>query len=172
MPNQKSLMMEDMSVAFVQALCAANGYSISKCNHDNDGWDLSIECKGKPAEDSIMYSPAIQVQLKSSYSKIRENEDGSISYSLEVKNYKTLIENNRMIPQILVVFYMPQEEEHWIEQTPDWLKIKKCAFWISLRGLTDTDNKESITITLPSDHLLTKDTLKDIMVRTSKQLPL
>lgn len=43
MPNQKSLMMEDMSVAFVQALCAANGYSISKCNHDNDGWDLSIE---------------------------------------------------------------------------------------------------------------------------------
>mgnify|MGYP003294334534 CR=1 FL=1 len=70
MPNQKSLMMEDMSVAFVQALCAANGYSISKCNHDNDGWDLSIECKGRPAEDSIMYSPAIQVQLKSSYSKI------------------------------------------------------------------------------------------------------
>ena len=70
MPNQKSLMMEDMSVAFVQALCAANGYSISKCNHDNDGWDLSIECKGRPAEDSIMYSPTIQVQLKSSYSKI------------------------------------------------------------------------------------------------------
>ena len=88
-----------------------------------------------------MYSPAIQVQLKSSYSKIRENGDGSISYSLEVKNYKTLIENNRMIPQILVVFYMPQEEEHWIEQTPDWLKIKKCAFWISLRGLADTDNE-------------------------------
>lgn len=39
-----------------------------------------IDCKGKVAEDSIVYSPKVEVQLKSSYSKIVENEDGSITY--------------------------------------------------------------------------------------------
>lgn len=172
MPNSKSIMMEDMSVAFIRALCAVNGYSISVSNHDNDGWDICVDCKGKPAADSIWKSPSVQVQLKSSYSKIRVNGDGSITYSLEVKNYNTLIEEDRMIPQILVVFCMPKEEEQWIEQTSDWLKIKKCAYWISLKGMPKTDNTESISITIPSDQLLTKDSFQDIMVKISRQLPL
>ena len=44
MPNPKQTMMEDMSIAFVRALCAANGYSISSCEHDNDGFDMEINC--------------------------------------------------------------------------------------------------------------------------------
>lgn len=85
MPNQKSLRMEDMSEAFVRALCAVHGYSIVKCNHDNDGVDLGIRCKRKPCEESVILSPEIEVQLKSTHSKITELNDGSINYSLEVK---------------------------------------------------------------------------------------
>lgn len=169
MPNQKSLKMEDMSEAFVRALCAVHGYSIVKCNHDNDGVDIGIRCKDKPCEESIILSPEIEVQLKSSYSKITQQNDGSINYSLEVKNYKWLIEKNRMLPLILVVFHMPADEKDWIEQTSDWLKIKKCAYWISLKGREDTDNKESITINIPADHQLTQDSLKSIMIKISKQ---
>lgn len=87
MPNQQSLKMEDMSEAYLRALCAANGYNVTRGGHDNDGYDVMIDCKGKVAEDSIVYSPKVEVQLKSSYSKIVENEDGSITYPLEVKNY-------------------------------------------------------------------------------------
>lgn len=169
MPNQKPLKMEDMSEAFVRALCAVHGYSIVKCEHDNDGVDIGIRCKGKPCAESEILSPEIEVQLKSSYSRITQLHDGSINYSLEVKNYKSLIENNRMIPLILVVFHMPTDEEEWIEQTTDWLKIKKCAYWISLKGRKNTANQKSITINIPADHRLTKDSLESIMIKISKQ---
>lgn len=172
MPNQKSLRMEDMSEAFLRALCAANGYSISITNHDNDGLDISVKCKDKVADDSLILSPTIDIQLKSSYSRITSHVDGSITYSLEVKNYKWLIQTNRMTPLILVVFHMPDEEDQWIEQTIDWLKIKKCAYWISLKGQKDTDNIESISIKIPADHILTKDSLRDIMIKVSKEQPL
>ena len=42
MPNTQQLRMEDMSVAYVRALCAVNGYSIGSVEHDNDGYDITI----------------------------------------------------------------------------------------------------------------------------------
>lgn len=172
MPNIKTLRMEDMSEAYLRALCAANGYSIVKVEHDNDGLDIAVRCKGKAADDSILVSTEVEIQLKSSHAKITSHQDGSITYALEVKNYKWLIDTNRMIPLILVVFHMPSDENDWIEQNIDWLKIKKCAYWISLKGENDTDNKETISIDLPAGNMLTKDSLKEIMVKISKQQPL
>lgn len=169
MPNDEKLRMEDMSEAYLRALCAANGYNIEKGNHDNDGIDIGLECKGKVAEDSILHSTELKVQLKSSYAKITTHDDGSITYQLEVKNYKSLIDTQRMVPLILVVFHMPREEAQWIEQTKDWLKIKKCAYWISLKGRENTDNVETISIRIPADNLLTKNSLRDIMHKISKE---
>lgn len=169
MPNQQSIRMEDMSEAYLRALCAANGYSIDRCVHDNDGVDVTVKCKGKVNDESIYFSPSLDIQLKSSYSKIKENEDGSITYSLEVKNYKSLIDEHRMIPLILVVFQMHNDENLWIEQTSDWLKITKCAYWICLKGGADTTNTSTVNINIPAQNLLTKESLKSIMLRISKQ---
>lgn len=168
MPNTQQLRMEDMSEAYLRALCAANGYTIDKREHDSDGVDIGLVCSDKVADDSILESTELKIQLKSSYANITEHEDGSITYKLEVKNYKSLISTKRMIPLILVVFHMPREEAQWIEQTTDWLKIKKCAYWISLKGKPDTDNTDKISIRIPAENLLTKDSLKEIMCKASK----
>jgi len=169
MPNQQTIKMEDMSEAYLRALCAANGYSIDRVSHDNDGVDVTVKCKGKVDNDSTYYSPSLDIQLKSSFSKIVEHEDGSITYPLEVKNYKSLIDSHRMIPLILVVVQMYSDENLWVEQTSDWLKITKCAYWISLKGQPDTNNTSTINIEIPAQNLLTKDSLKGIMSRISKQ---
>lgn len=168
MPNTQQLKMEDMSEAYLRALCAANGFTIDKREHDNDGVDIGLVCKDKVAADSVLVSTELKIQLKSSFANIIEHEDGSITYKLEVKNYKSLISTNRMVPLILVVFHMPHEEAHWIEQTSDYLKIKKCAYWISLKGRPDTDNTEKISIRIPAKNILTQDSLKDIMYKLSK----
>ena len=168
MPNEQSIKMEDMSEAYIRALCAANGYSVSCSNHDNDGYDITIRCKGQVVPESIIISPSVDVQLKSSYAQIREEADGSIVYSLEVKNYKWLIDASRFTPIILVVFHMHDDENLWIEHTKDWLKITKCAYWISLKGEADTDNTSTISIKIPSTNILTKDSLKEIMAKISK----
>lgn len=165
MPNPEQIRMEDMSEAYVRALCAADGYSVEKGNHDNDGVDITVSCKGKPLDSCKRKSPKLDIQLKSSYSKITVNSDGSISYPLEVKNYNWLIDTERITPFILVVFLMPDDETQWLEHTIDWLKIKKCAYWISLRGKSATTNTSSVTIKIPPTNILTKDTLRDLMVK-------
>jgi len=169
MPNSEQLRMEDMSEAYLRALCAANGYTIEKRDHDNDGVDIGLVCSDKVADDSKLLSTELRIQLKSSYANIATHDDGSITYKLEVKNYKSLISTSRMVPLILVVFHMPREEAQWLEQTNDWLKIKKCAYWISLKGRDDTENAEKISIRIPAENLLTKDSLKEIMHKISKE---
>lgn len=168
MPNAESIRMEDVSEAYVRALCAVNGYSITKSNHDNDGYDIEVECKGQVASDSLRYSPMVQMQLKASYAKIKEHPDGSITYPLEVKNYKWLIEPRRMTPMILVVFSMHQDRGLWVQHTNDYLKITKRAYWISLRGRADTQNAGTINITIPATNILTQDSLREIMLKISK----
>lgn len=160
--------MEDMSEAYLRALCAANGFSITRSTHDNEGWDVIISCKDKVDADSIYFCPKVEVQLKSSYTNISSNPDGSITYKLEVKNYKSLIECNRIIPQILIVFHMLSDEAQWIEHTNDWLKITKCAYWISLKGHPDTTNTSTINVNIPGSNILTKDSLFEIMAKISK----
>ena len=172
MPNTEQLRMEDMSVAYVRALCAVNGYSIGGINHDNDGYDITIHCSGCPDENSIKHSPSIHVQLKSSYAKIRTNADGTLSYALEVGNYNLLIDDKRINPLILIVLHMHADVDQWIEQTTDYLKITKCAYWKSLVGQQPTDNKETISIRFTSDDLLTADTLKAIMIKVANEQPL
>lgn len=160
--------MEDMSEAYVRALCACNGFSVDRPNRDNDGYDIVVGCTNFVCENSKVRSPYIHVQLKSSYSNITVNQDNSISYKLEVKNYNQLI-SNRAIPLILIVFHMYENENSWIEQTADWLKITKCAYWISLKNAQATENKTSITIKIPGENLLTKESLFEIMRKVSME---
>lgn len=172
MPNPEQTRMEDMSEAYLRALCAADGYSVEKGNHDNDGVDITVTCKGKPLDTCKRSSPKLDIQLKSSYSKVTVNPDGSISYPLEVKNYNWLIDTSRILPFILVVFHMTEDENLWLEHTVDWLKIKKCAYWISLRGKPATTNTSTITITIPSANILNQHSLKDLMVKIANDISL
>ena len=48
------------------------------------------------ADDSILESIELKIQLKSSYANITAHDDGSITYKLEVKNYKSLISTKRI----------------------------------------------------------------------------
>ena len=67
---------------------------------------------------------------------------------------------------------MHADVDQWIEQTTDYLKITKCAYWKSLVGQQPTDNKETISIRFTSDDLLTADTLKAIMIKVANEQPL
>ncbi len=172
MPNSQQLRMEDMSEAYLRALCAINGFSVSRPNHDNDGYDVQIECSGTINPSGIVASPRLEVKLKASYTNIRVNPDKSISYKLEVKNYNSLIQTKRLVPLILVVFHMHRDEATWLYHTMDWLKITKCAYWISLKGEAPTSNKDTITIKIPAANILNAKSLWDIMYKISNNDPL
>ena len=99
MPNTPQESMEDVSIAYMQGLCAYNGYTLSIERRDNDGVDITIKCKGYPSTTSgcLKYSPTLDIQLKSSFARFKQKRNGDITFILESKNYNPLAELNKRI---------------------------------------------------------------------------
>lgn len=171
MPNPLQTRMEDMSIAYLQAICAKNGYEIWNAKHDNDCVDCQVSCNGFPLDDPacIMCSPIVSVQLKASYAGVQILPTGDVQYDIPVRNYNYLVSTNRTIPYILILLVMHQNENLWIEHNIDYLKLTKCAYWACLKGQEPTRNRATQRIVIPSTNVLTPDSLKEIMVKISKQ---
>lgn len=173
MPNPLQHRMEDMSIAYLQAICAKNGYDIWYARHDNDCVDCRITCKGYPMANvdiaHTMSSPTVDVQLKSSFSGVTMLENGDVQYDIPVRNYNYLVDAHRLTPYILILLVMNRQENLWLEQNTDGLIITKCAYWVSLKGQEPTDNRASIRIVIPGGNVLTPEALNEIMVKISKQ---
>lgn len=165
MSNSKQERMEDISIAYVRAVAAQNGYSFEIVNRDNDGVDARIICKGKPSENATFESPQLDIQLKSSYSSnnIKLDHDGNLQYNLEVKNYNKLISTKRYIPLILVVLHMPENEQDWVVHTNEYLQLQRCAYWMNLRGKDKTTNQERINIVIPKTNVFSPQALENII---------
>lgn len=168
MANTKRERMEDVSVAYVQALCAKNGYILERVGRDNDSVDVRISCTALPADDCLAYSPMLNVQLKATYGNFKQLNTGDYSFALPVKNYSDLIKVNRMIPIILVVLHMSEDENDWVIHHNDRLEIKKCAYWVSLKGKEPSDNGGTVNVRIPQNNILSCDKLKEIMTKIAK----
>lgn len=173
MPNPITDRMEKMSKAYVAALCAANGYTFDVPSSDYDGIDCAINCPGYPCEDCgcVNESASLFAQLKSTYSRTeyRISRDGNIYYKLKVGNYNKLVKK-RGIPAILILLILPNEDDsQWLEHSIECLKIKKCAYWVSLAGLEPSINRTTVTVKIPCVNALSSEELKRIMIKVSKE---
>lgn len=156
--------MEDLSIAYLTAISAINGYSVVKEGRDNDGVDIKIKCKGKPDPNCKFRSATIDVQLKASYGSVTIDGDGNIRFVLPIGNYRSLIETDRATPIILVLLHMHKDPLLWLEHSGDYLKLTKCAYWLSLKGMPASDNATSITIFIPKENVLSPAKLKELMI--------
>ncbi len=149
-----------LSESYLQAVCSFSGYVIYKNNYDT-GMDFHIKklklTNGKPREVPL----GIDIQLKSTTNfKI---EDDVIKYQLENKNYNQLVETNVGIKRILVLFLMPEGKENWLNQTTDFLTLKKCAYWCTLQGKMKTQNEDSkTTIAIPLKNIFSEESLNEM----------
>ena len=170
MPNPKNDQMEHMSEAFLKALCAQNGYTMTKPAQDNEGADQIISCKDYPTDEhSGLMHPKFEVQLKSSYSGFKRNNDGRLVYKLRAKNYNDLVNADRAIPLILVVLLMYEDEADWTEQTEEYLKITRRAYWLNLVGKAPTPNNSTVTVNIIEEQKLTAESLKELMIRAGRR---
>ncbi len=171
MPNTLQESMEDVSFAYMQGLCAYNGYTLSVAQRDNDGVDITVKCKGYPSEISgcLKFSPTLDIQLKSSFVKLKPKKNGELTFILETKNYNNLIIGNRMTPIILVVLHMDRDRKKWVKHSNSALKITKCAYWVNLKNRQPTTNGTSVTVVIPKENILSCQSLKSLMIKVSKE---
>jgi len=156
-PSRKK---EQFSNAFIAAIASKCGFRMSKPDVDDDSIDWTLS--GKGGSGSVR-SPKLDIQLKCTALELGIEND--FSFDLKVKNFNDLVPSHVMVPRILVVVLVPESENEWLEQTEEELKIRRCGYWVSLRGESESTNASSVTIRLPRNQMFDPDGLNTIFGR-------
>ena len=82
---------------------------------------------------------------------------------IKLKNYNELRKPNTLIPKILVVVLIPDDLSEWVNQSETELCLRRCAYWLSLKGQPETRNTDSVTIYLPRQQIFSFNALQNIM---------
>ena len=162
---------ETISVAYVHALAARVGMSVATSSHDYglDGTfkDVEYDPRTKQHDETGF---GIDFQLKATINA--KPKDGVIKYSLEVKNYNRLIKTNVGTPRILIVYSMPQDSTLWMSIGPDETILRKCAWWCSLKGFPEVNNKNRVLVEIPMTQQLTSEELQTLMNKVKEGIEL
>jgi Domain of unknown function (DUF4365) len=154
---------EALSRAYIQAVASKLGMSCSIANFDY-GIDLTVNHITRIDEYYSESGFKLDIQAKSSVNTTIDND--TVSYALNVRAYENLrIDIDGMTPRILVLLLLPEQETEWLEQDEERLILRRCAYWICLKGYGPTTNSSTITVTIPRANLFNAEGLHSLMDR-------
>jgi hypothetical protein len=160
----------ELSYAYLHAVASKAGFSCEYRNRHLDSAcvDSTITEDGrKLANDSLLTSFSVDFQLKASYRELPE-QNGRLSYPMSIPHYNKLRLEDVASPRLLLVLRLPPNPLEWLQISEDALVAKRCVYWVSLRGAFASANKESQTVYIPRENLLTPDALTNLMARFSR----
>lgn len=161
----------ELSYAYLHAVAAKAGMSCECSGRHTDkmGVDATVRAAEEFTPESVLTDLSLDIQLKATIAAPAEKND-RLSYFLKGRDrYDKLRTSAVSIHRILVVLFLPKDTDNWMHQTEEQLAIKKCAWWVSLRGAYETDNDSGVTVYLPRTQVFNVQSLRDIMTRLSKQ---
>lgn len=146
---------EQLSQAYIAALAAGCGYTISIPNLDRDSIDIMVS-SGSSRRASV------QFQLKATSSP--NWTDCDLIFQLKQKNYNDLV-CERQVPLLLAVMVLPTQSADWLSISDQELVLKRCVWWHSLKGqpITDQGSKQVI---ISRNNLLNMNALTDLVGRS------
>jgi hypothetical protein len=151
---------EEFSRAFVHAVVSVAGFRlVPPAVPDDDSVDLSIAARGPLG---TVRSPRLDVQLKCFRGLV---ETDPWSFPLKRKNYDELRHVDFQAPRILVVVAVPESIEGWLEQDETRLLLRRCGYWLSLRGLPPTGNVHTLSVQIPRGNVFSVESVKAMMQR-------
>ncbi len=156
----------ELSYAYLHAVASKAGAACANCNRheDNRGVDAKITAwgpfSGGGAND--LEEIDLKIQLKATIGTPLIN-DGYISYALNgINRYDDLRKQTLATHRILVVMFLPGNDTDWLQISEDELVLKKCAYWVSLRGAAQSANATSQTVYIPQAQIFNPTSLMDI----------
>ena len=145
---------EELSRAYVRAVAAGAGYVTADFSLDREGVDIQVRAGGS-------MRPSLDIQLKATIN-LGQPTNGEFRYALKCRNYNLLRETT-MVPRILVLLDLPDNETCWLTVTPQKLILRRCAYWTSLRGYPEKQNKDKVTISIQEAQRFDIECLKVLM---------
>ena len=157
---------EELSLSYLNAICAYAGIAVEPQKHDDDSIDVIIK-KRITRKDGRLYSAQLAVQLKSTSMDLIE-DNNSIHYSLKVKNYNDLRMQSTM-QQLLFLLVLPNDENNWIQHSIEQLIIRRCMYWLSFSDTEETENTDGITLLMPKLQVVSSDTLLALLQKVAEE---
>ena len=146
---------EALSRAYVAAVAAGAGYTLAAEDFDRDGVDVQIHAGGA-------MHPSLGLQLKAT-AQVGTGATMATSVTpLRRRNYD-LLQAPALVPRLLVVLDLPDDEGQWLSVSVDKLVMRRCAYWANLCGLPETDNESSVTVTIGQRNRFDVENLRDLM---------
>ncbi|HJT33108.1 MAG TPA: DUF4365 domain-containing protein [Pirellulales bacterium] len=153
---------EQFSHAYVKAVAAVAGFAWYKPSVDDDSIDLGLAQRGG---SGTIRSPRLEIQLKCHAMPIPEADD--FGFWLDLKNYDDLRDERVEVKRILVVVLVPDDLADYLVENEQQLAMRRCAYWLSLRGFPPTENDTGQTIRISRSQRFTVQSLQGMMERIS-----
>jgi hypothetical protein len=158
---------EEFSLAYVRAVAAAAGCGTKTPTPDDHSVDIELIKLSTGDDDDIRVTdPQLGIQAKCTSQDILSN--GIFRFPLPIKNYEDLRKIKLSVPRILVVHTVPAEPEDWLLHSEEEMRLRRCSYWISLKGLPNTTNSDSVTVHIPKTNVFNPVTLLAMMERIEK----
>jgi hypothetical protein len=132
----------ELSYAYLHAVVSHVGAAcqISTRSLDGNGIDASITAWAPFKDGGYLDEVTLHVQLKATRLEVPIAK-GRISYFVRGKDrYEDLRKETLYVQRILVVLFLPPDIDSWLTVSEDQLLLRKCAYWVSLRGAPDPES--------------------------------
>ena len=161
----------ELSYAYPHAIASHAGVNCKTSNRhdDNAGIDAMLTGWEPFPNGGSLTEVDIKVQLKASIKPPFDDGD-SLSYFLSgTQQYDDLRRETHASPRILAVLFLPPKAEDWLTHSHEQLVLRKCAYWVSLRGAPPTDNHAGVTVKIPKHQVFDGTGLMKLMASISRR---
>ncbi len=141
---------EQLSLSYVRSVIYNAGFNLSRCEVDDHGIDGTIQSYSRGRN-------RVDFQLKSTTQYGIRN--GNVIYDLRNENYNQLIEAEGL-PQILILYLMPKNNNLWLWQDHHEMCLRKCAYWVSLMGNQPSSNSSTVRVEVPLANMFDRNGLQ------------
>ena len=155
---QPNTLKERFSLAYINAVVSRAGFELHETKIDIDSIDGFVN-------SSAGLRPQIGFQAKATSQNFMR--DDVIALPLPRKNYEDL-RAETVNPRLLIVVVMPEAETEWLQQTEDSLVLRRCGYWMNLRGMPFSENSTSMTVEVPRKQIFDVGQLADLMHRAEQ----
>lgn len=156
----------EFSHAWLYAVAAAAKLRYTRGpSPDDDSVDAVLAARGLVGS---VRSPSLRVQLKCTGCSRHAPPP---SFDLPIKNYDDMRPTDLQTPHILVVLEVPNDLSWWTRQKGDYLALRRCAYWASVRGAPPTSNLDTIAVPIVRSQQVTPASLQAIMLAIGKGNP-
>ncbi|MEU5404331.1 DUF4365 domain-containing protein [Streptomyces sp. NPDC005963] len=156
--------METLQVAYLHAVAAAAGCSLSQPFPDNGiDWHVSHSSPDHAVDDEV----TIKVQLKSTYQLAPRPGFAprpDFPFTLTNDHLVKLARTPVSVHKILVVMIVPRTQDDWLRADHDRLDLRHCCYWINLAGHPMT-GRHKTTVRIPTSRIFDDRALCEIMTR-------